>query len=692
MLNKDFILNVLWKYYGNGASFREGQDKAILAALSNQRTLVVQKTGWGKSLVYFLTTRVLRDRGMGPTIVISPLLSLMNNQIDSANKFRLKAVTINSNNKDDWDLIVKDILTDSIDILFISPERLGNKDFVDNVLSKIDKNIGMLVVDEAHCISDWGHDFRPDYRRIVNIIKRLPRNVPLIATTATANNRVINDIKAQLGEDLLILKGPLTRESISIDIIKLGNQAERLAWLKDNLKKLDGTGIIYTLTVDDTKLVTNYLSEKGYKVESYYGGLSAEERAIKEEKLLNNNIKVLVATVALGMGFDKGDISFVIHYQKPGNVVAYYQQIGRAGRAVANSNAILMCGEEDDEISNYFINSAFPTQYEMINVVDAIKMHSGIGKNQILSFVNMKSGRLEKCLKYLEVDGAIYKENSKYYPTINNWSPNLDYSNAISEIRRYELKRMNDYIETDDCLMEFIAKELDDTSAKRCGRCMKCRSSSFTNKVNFQSVIDATEFLKGNHMVIEPRKQWPTGIKINSSGKVKIAPEHMMESGIVLCSYGDAGWGKVVREGKYIKENFNDDLVEVSAKVLKPKFSEWDIDSIVYVPSLTRPTLVKNFAYRLAIKLNLPCYDAIEKVANTPQQKTLENSYYQCENVIKGFGIKRGLGYLGNVLIIDDMVDSKWTFTYCTYLLKNGYADKVYPFALAKTSGDEGGI
>lgn len=522
MINKDFILNVLWKYYGYGASFREGQDKAILSVLDNKRTLVVQKTGWGKSLVYFLTTRVLRDRGMGPTIVISPLLSLMTNQIDSANKFKLNAQTINSNNKDDWDTITEEILNNSIDILFISPERLGNKEFVSKVLSKIELNIGLMVVDEAHCISDWGHDFRPDYRRIINIIKRLPKNVPLIATTATANNRVINDIKAQLEDDLVILRGPLTRESISIDIIQLGNQAERLAWLSENLKKLDGTGIIYTLTVDDTKLVANYLSKKGYVVESYYGGLTAEERVIKEDKLLSNKIKALVATVALGMGFDKGDISFVIHYQKPGNVVAYYQQIGRAGRAVANSNAVLLCGEEDDEISNYFINSAFPTQDEMVQVVDAIKMHDGIKEKQILSLVNMKSGRLEKCLKYLEVDGAIYKEkDSKYFPTTNNWKPNLEYSNAISEIRRHELKRMNDYIKTDGCLMEFIAKELDDNSAKKCGKCMNCRTSSLTNEVNFKDVVDAVEFLKGNHLVIEPRKQWPSGIDLNN-GKIQL--------------------------------------------------------------------------------------------------------------------------------------------------------------------------
>lgn len=690
-MNKNNILNILWKYYGRKSSFREGQDEAILSALNNKRTLVVQKTGWGKSLVYFLTTRILRDKGEGPTIVISPLLSLMNNQLKSAAKFDLIADSINSNNKDEWDRVILNLLNDSIDILFISPERLGNKDFTDKVLSKIEKNIGLLVIDEAHCISDWGHDFRPDYRRIVNITKRLPKNIPLIATTATANDRVIKDIKSQLGNDLEIIRGPLTRESISIDIIKLGNQAERLAWISENLKNINGTGIIYTLTVDDTKLITSYLKSKGYEVEGYYGGLTAEERAEKESKLLNNEIKALVATVALGMGYDKDDISFVIHYQKPGNVVAYYQQIGRAGRKLEDSNAILLCGEEDDEISNYFINSAFPTENEMIQVVNTINSYEGLSQKSVLSHINMKSGRLEKCLKYLEVEGAIYKEKSKYYPTLNSWKPDMEYSKQISDIRRYELKRMNDYINTETCLMEFIAKELDDNTAHKCGKCKNCIDSKFKNKVEFENVLDAIKFLKGNHLIIEPRKQWPSGLDLNGNGKINILPEYKMEEGIVLCSYGDAGWGSIVKKGKYLENKFNKDLIDASVNILKEKLKEWSIDNIVYIPSLKRVNLVKDFSYNIARILNIPCHDTIIKRKDTVEQKTLENSFYQCQNVIDGFDINDNIKYLGNVLIIDDMVDSKWTFTYCTYLLKKkGIADKVYPYALAKTSGNEG--
>lgn len=690
-MDNKHILSILWKHYGEGSTFRDGQDKAILAALNNKRTLVVQKTGWGKSLVYFLTTRVLRDKGEGPTIVISPLLSLMNNQLESAAKFNLVADSINSNNQFEWDRVIFNLLNDNIDILFISPERLGNRDFIDKVLSKIEKNIGLLVIDEAHCISDWGHDFRPDYRRIVNIIKRLPKNIPLIATTATANDRVVKDIKTQLGEELEIVRGPLTRESISIDIIKLGNQAERLAWISENLKNIKGTGIIYTLTVDDTKLIERYLKSKGYEVEAYYGDLSAEEREIKESKLLKNEIKALVATVALGMGYDKADISFVIHYQKPGNVVAYYQQIGRAGRGIANANAILLCGNEDDEISNYFINSAFPTEDEMVQVVNTVKNYEGVSKAKVLSCVNMKSGRLEKCLKYLEVDGAIYKEKSKYYPTINQWKPDMEYSKQISDIRRYELNRMNNYIDSNSCLMEFIAKELDDNTAHKCGRCKNCIGSKFKSEVKIENVTEAIKFLKGIHLKIEPRKQWPSGIDLNGNGKIAILPEFKMEEGIVLCSYGDCGWGKIVRTGKYLENKFNEDLVMASVEVLKEKAKEWDINNIVYVPSLKRPTLVKDFAYRLSNALNITCHDAIIKVKDTVEQKKLENSYYQCENVIAGFGLNNNIGYLGNVLIIDDMVDSKWTFTYCSYLLKKcGLAEKVYPYALAKTSGNEG--
>lgn len=680
--------NYLESLYGANADFREGQLEAILSVLNKKRVLVVQKTGWGKSLIYFLSTRMLRDMGKGPTIIISPLLSLINNQIESAEKLNLKAVTINSTNKDDWQEIEKDILNNEYDILFVSPERLGNEEFLNSVLYKIKDSIGMLVVDEAHCISDWGHDFRPDYKRINRIIKLLPPNIPFLATTATANDRVVNDIKEQLGEDIMISRGPLIRESINIQAINLDSDTERLAWLYENLNKIPGTGIIYCLTQRDCDIVAGWLNKKGMNVESYHAGFSSEERSEKEAKLINNEVKALAATVALGMGFDKPDIAFVIHYQRPGNVVAYYQQIGRAGRGIDNSYAVLLYGNQDNDIIEYFINSAFPTYEEMQRVIDLLEdSYSGLKLSEILKQINMKSGRLEKCLKFLIIDGAIYKEKSKYYRSINPWESDFEHSGEITAIRRKELESMNDYTETKGCYMEYISNELDDKYSTKCGKCSNCRGSNiFPITVKLENTIEAEQFIKGEYLEIEPRKKWPSGVKINN--KNKIDEDIEMEKGLMLCSYGDHGWGKLVRTGKYEDKYFSDELVNASYNLLRHKIKEWNIQWVTSIPSMRRPNLVKSFAQRLSDKLNLYYEEVLIKKSNTPEQKTMENSFGQYKNVYNGLGINKC--YRGNVLIIDDMVDSRWTLTYASYLLRENGAGRVYPFALAKTTSQGG--
>lgn len=685
---KDDATKYLKNLYGENAKFRDGQLEAVLSVLNNNRTLVVQKTGWGKSLVYFLSTRILRDMNKGPTIIISPLLSLINNQIESAQGLNLKAVTINSTNQEFWDNIEIEIIQNKYDIILISPERLGNEEFIKSVLNNIKDSIGMLVVDEAHCISDWGHDFRPDYKRINKIISLLPPNIPFLATTATANDRVVEDIKEQLGDNLKIIRGPLIRESIIIQAIKLDSQSERLAWIYENINKIQGTGIIYCLTQRDCDLVSNWLNNKGIIVESYHAGFDSEERLNKESKLINNEIKALVATVALGMGFDKPDISFVIHFQKPGNVVAYYQQIGRAGRSIDKSYAVLLYGEDDDDITEYFINNAFPTYKEMNEVIRILdESYVGLTLNNILSSINMKHGRLEKCLKFLQIDGAIYKEGSKYHKSINPWIPDFEHSKKITEIRKNELIAMNEYTKTDLCYMKYISDELDDKFAKECGKCSNCISKEiFPSKVEFMNIVDAENFIKGEYLIIEPRKRWPSGIKVN--GKSKIETSINMEPGYMLCSYGDSGWGKLVRRGKYYDEYFSDELVNASYELLKDKIKDWDIQWITSIPSLRRPTLVKSFAQRLANKLGLFYEEVMYKQNNNPEQKNMENSFSQYKNVEKGLGINNC--YQGNVLLIDDMVDSRWTLTYATYLLRYNGAGNVYPFALAKTTSKGG--
>lgn len=486
----------------------------------------------------------------------------------------------------------------------------------------------------------------------------------------------------------MISRGPLIRKSINIQSINLNSDTERLAWIYENINKIHGTGIIYCLTQRDCDIVAGWLKKKGINVESYHAGFSSQEREKKEAKLINNEVKALAATIALGMGFDKPDIAFVIHYQRPGNVVAYYQQIGRAGRGIDNSYAILLYGEEDNDIIEYFINSAFPTYEEMQKVIELLEdSYSGLKLSEILKQINMKNGRLEKCLKFLIIDGAIYKEKSKYYRSMNPWEPDFEHSRKINMIRRAELESMNKYTQTKSCYMEYISNELDDKYSKECGRCSNCRGKNiFPINVKFENVVGAEKFIKGEYLVIEPRKKWPVGVTINN--KNKIDEDVNMESGLMLCSYGDHGWGRLVKSGKYVDEYFSDELINASYDLLKNKIKEWNIQWVTSIPSMRRPNLVKNFAKRLSDKLALHYEEVLIKKTDTPEQKTMENSFGQYENVCNGLDITKCCK--GNVLIIDDMVDSRWTLTYASYLLRENGADRVYPFALAKTTSQGG--
>ena len=686
----DEALNYLKQMFGPHASFRENQWEAIQYALHNKKALIVQQTGWGKSIVYFIATKLLRDKGKGPTILISPLLSLVRNQIDSASSLGIAAESINSQNVDEWDFIKDKLKADTCDILLISPEQLANRDRFNELMSYISKGIGLFVVDEAHCISDWGHDFRPDYRRITNVIKALPPNVPVIATTATANQRVVEDISFQLG-DIEVSRGPLVRESLRLQVIKLKDQAERMAWLAENVPKMPGVGIIYCLTVSDCYKVSKWLQKNGIDARAYNGKLEAEERKSLENQFMQNGIKCLVATVALGMGYDKADIGFVIHYQRPGNVVSYYQQIGRAGRRLDNAYAVLLNGIEDDDIQEYFINTAFPTQTEMRDVVNVLE-HSknGLKQNQILRIVNMRANRLEKCIKYLEVENVISKgKDGSYFRTVNEWSPDISKSEMVTMRRYEELQEMKQFVDLDKCYMQFIAQKLDDPYAKECGKCAICMGKElFPICVDHENVLEAIKFLKGEFIVIEKRKLWPAGIMAET--QKKISNEYQVEDGRALCAFGDAGWGKFIHDDKYVSNYFRDELVNASVDLI----SEWlhgkiEHMYVAYIPSLSKPELVKSFAHRVAKKLNIPCLDIIEKTKITRPQKELENSAYQCKNAFDGFSVKETC-INGDILLIDDMVDSKWTLTVCGYMLREKGAGLVYPFAIASTAGMRG--
>ena len=678
----DRVYEILRESYGENAKFREGQKEAIEAVVNGKRTLVVQKTGWGKSLVYFLATKLLKEKKRdGITLIISPLLALMNNQIDSAQRLGLNVKTINSDNNDEWDNIISDICdNNTVDALIISPERLANADFVKDCLDKIKNRVNLFVVDEAHCISDWGHDFRPDYRRIVKILQLLPGNVPVLATTATANDRVVNDIVAQLGENLVISRGELIRESLAIQVIKLQKKEDRLAWLAENIEKMPGSGVVYCLTKADCDLVTDWLNENNIKSEKYYADISKEGKAITLEKFQKNEIKVLVATVAFGMGYDKPDIGFVIHFQRPANIVSYYQQIGRAGRGIELAYAILLCGEEDEHINQYFINSAFPTEKDMNIVVDFITDNPGKSISEIKGALNIRANRVDKTLKYLTVGDDIYTEyvNRKkgYYKSAKKWEPDLERSEGITAIRYKEMQDMDEFTKQKGCYMKYIAEKLDDVNAKVCGKCSNCRGLLFDETVGAETVQRAQQFIKSKFGVIEPRKQFPD--------KTKIESEFQFKGGIVLSNYADAGYGMAVQKGKYVDGYFSDELVDASVKILSEFVKNNNIEWITPVTSKRHPQLVPDFAKRLADKLGIGYFEGIKKF-NAEEQKKFENSDGQYRNANDSFEIIQIKKE--NILLVDDMVDSRWTFTVCAMKMREKGSGDIYPFALANTAG-----
>ena len=678
----DRVYEILRESYGENAKFREGQKEAIEAVVNGKRTLVVQKTGWGKSLVYFIATKLLKEKKKdGITLIISPLLALMNNQIDSAQRLGLNVKTINSDNNDEWDNIISDICdNNTVDALIISPERLANADFVKDCLDKIKNRVNLFVVDEAHCISDWGHDFRPDYRRIVKILQLLPGNVPVLATTATANDRVVNDIVAQLGENLVISRGELIRESLAIQVIKLQKKEDRLAWLAENIEKMPGSGVVYCLTKADCDLVTDWLNENDIKSEKYYADISKEYKAIILDKFQKNEIKVLVATVAFGMGYDKPDIGFVIHFQRPANIVSYYQQIGRAGRGIELAYAILLCGEEDEHINQYFINSAFPTEKDMNIVVDFITDNPGKSISEIKGALNIRANRVEKTLKYLTVGDDIYTEyvNRKkgYYKSAKKWEPDLERSEGITAIRYKEMQDMDEFTKQKGCYMKYIAEKLDDVNAKVCGKCSNCRGLLFDERVGAETVQRAQQFIKSKFGVIEPRKQFPD--------KTKIESEFQFKGGIVLSNYADAGYGMAVQKGKYLDGYFSDELVDASVKILSEFIKNNNIEWITPVTSKRHPQLVPDFAKRLADRLGIGYFEGIKKF-NAEEQKKFENSDGQYKNANDSFEIIQVKKE--NILLVDDMVDSRWTFTVCAMKMREMGSGDIYPFALANTAG-----
>ncbi|QRR01448.1 RecQ family ATP-dependent DNA helicase [Dyadobacter sandarakinus] len=672
------------------ATFREDQELAISQIVDRpSRLLLVQKTGWGKSSVYFIATKLLREAGGGPALLISPLLALMRNQIAAANRMGVRARTINSDNQDEWDEVERAIRNNEVDILLISPERLANGHFREKVLGPVASQISMLVIDEAHCISDWGHDFRPHYRLLERIVKTLPSNLRLLATTATANERVMNDLVAVLGPNISVVRGDLNRPSLSLQTIHIPSQAERLAWLAEYVPKIEGHGIIYTLTVRDANLVSSWLKSSGVNVEAYTGE-SGDAREELEQALLDNRVKALVATMALGMGFDKPDLAFVIHYQLPGSIVAYYQQVGRAGRGIDSARGILLIGEEDKTITNWFIESAFPTPDEVQEILSALeKSQFGLSVPDLMTKVNISKGRIEKTISLLSLESPapIVKEGSKWQLTVSHLAPEFwERAQRLTALRKEEQAQMEEYSRLESGHMDFLIAGLDgEPNTINASRVL----SPLPSTVNSKLVTAAISFLKRSDLPIEPRKQWPTGGLSGYGVSGKINPFYQTQNGKALCIWGDAGWGKLVKEGKYYTKRFDDELVKACVDLIlrwKPTPAPvW----VTCIPSTRHPELVPDFAARIANELKLPFKPVLIKTDERPAQKAMANSTQQAKNLDGSLAINDQSIPNGPVLLIDDMVDSRWTLTVAAWLLRLKGSGEVWPLALAQTGNEQ---
>ncbi len=681
-----------------GAEFRAGQWEAIDALVNHrQKMLVVQRTGWGKSSVYFISTRILRDRGAGPTVIISPLLALMRNQIEAAERLGIRAETINSTNSEDWDAVYQRILADQVDAVLISPERLSNEAFMDRLLLPIADRIGLMVVDEAHCISDWGHDFRPDYRRMVNILRQMPPNMPVLGTTATANNRVIQDVQVQIG-NINIQRGPLVRDSLALQTMRLPDQASRLAWLAQYIPGLPGTGIVYVLTKRDAEQVSTWLNEQGIVASAYHGSIEHEDfedsnsyRQHLESLLLNNQIKALVATTALGMGYDKPDLGFVIHYQAAGSVVAYYQQVGRAGRAIDQAYGVLLSGTEDDDIHEFFRRSAFPPERHVIAILNALEQCDGLSTFGLQEQLNLRLGQINKVLKLLSVENPapVIKQGPKWFRTPVPFQMDHARIEHLTHQRELEWRELNGYIDSSTCLMAFLRSALDDPESEDCGQCAVCLGSPVVPvAVDRNLTILAKQFLRHAEIPIKPKIQVASGAYLQYGFRGNLRPELRAAEGRVLSRWGDSGWGGWVKQDKH-SGHFRDELVEAIADMYEHRWHpapapQW----VTCVPSRNHPSLVPDFAQRLAGRLQLPFVDAIHKVRDNESQRDQQNRFHQCSNLDGAFELKNGIPQTP-VLLVDDIIDSGWTLTVLAALLRQAGSGPVYPVVLASTKAGD---
>ncbi len=691
-----------------GAVFREHQLDAISDLVEDRaRVLCVQRTGWGKSAVYFVATALLRSRGAGPTLIVSPLLSLMRNQLQAAEAMGLRAHTVNSTNASEWSEIERLIEADEVDLLLIGPERLNADRFRERLLPVVAERTGLLVIDEAHCVSDWGHDFRPDYRRIKDVLANLPADAAVLGTTATANDRVVADVVEQLtartgeadeatapgeasaGRDgapaLRTYRGSLARTSLRLETVELPHPAERLAWLVEHLKgpdALPGSGIVYALTVADAEQVAAFLQDQGIVAEAYTGQQASEDRVLLEERLQRDDLKVVVATSALGMGYDKPDLGFIVHYQAPGSVVAYYQQVGRAGRGVDHAEVVLLRGAEDRRIQDFFITQAFPSAERVAEVraVLAEAGEAGATTREVQAQVNLGLTRLEAMLKVLDVEGAVWRANGRWgHVEDSGWVYDEERYRHVTALRRAEQEAMAAFGADGRCLMRTLQEELDDPDAADCGRCAVCTTPKYDGEPDRELVRRGQTALRSRPVAFDPKRMAPE----QGTGKMrKIPDDARTQPGRALARRGDAGWDRQVR-AELESGRLGDDVVAGLAELVRG----WGVRPawVTAVPSRRPADPVSDVAERLAAALELPWRPLVARREERPRQALQRGAAQQAANVRGAFAVVDAVPD-GPCLLVDDLRQSGWTLAMVGGQLRRRGSGPVHPLVLSTTN------
>jgi ATP-dependent DNA helicase RecQ len=651
--------------------FYDEQWLTIDKILKGEKVLLIEKTGFGKSLCFQFPAIIFE----GTTVVFSPLIALMRDQVKKLTELGISARCINSEQTEEENLqIINGAKQGKIKILYIAPERQENSKWLEVTRQM---NLSMVVVDEAHCISVWGHDFRPAFRRIIDLVKLLPKGFPVLATTATATKRVEQDIAQQIGNNILTIRGNLMRDNFKLFVVKVSSEDEKLIWLGKNLNKLPGSGILYTGTRVDTEIYSKWFEYLKISPIAYNAGLDADSRVKIEDGFMNNQWKCVVSTNALGMGIDKPDIRFIIHTQIPQSPIHYYQEIGRAGRDGNPSYIILFYNPEDRKLPEAFIEGGRPSIKKYEKVINAVKSEL-LGERELMKRTNLKQNQI-RVIKADLIEQGIIREvmigkNKKYEFVPNSQPLNTKAFEELRNAKLAELESMIAYVETDKSRMKFLCDYLGDNSNHTFNNCDNTGEKKITVSVTPEWIEKLQSF----------REDYFPELEVESKGSNIV-------NGVAASYYGFSNVGTAIHHSKYEGGgDFPDFLLKLVLKAYRKKFGQEKFDMIVYVPPTSSGDLVKNFAIKLSQALKFPISHNLVKCKTTKEQKIFENTYLKADNVKEAFTFRTPEIIKGkSILLVDDIFDSGATVKEIGKILTNFGAVKIAPIVIAKTVGGD---